>query len=393
MCWPTVSKNSGFNVAVRLREQPSGWPALLSRQMILAAWLPTLLITLLHYLTGPEYHWLHDILRRLYYLPIILAAFAQGLRGGLITSGCIAAAYAPHAFTHLMHMDPAHTLEKVLELLLYGVVGGVSGLLVDRERVRQRELTATTHKLSQSLEDQQRTSDQLVRAGRLAALGELVAGIAHEIKNPIHSLRGTAEVIDPVVPQDIPQRRMWELHRGELDRLEQVAERFLSFARPAPLEQKKIDLMSVIQRTQELISAQARQKQVEVHADPPPEEINTWVMADEQQLIQVLLNICLNALQSMGDSGGVIDFSISRTTRGRQEYLLVSIANSGPPIPDEDIERIFDPFVTNKSEGVGLGLSIASRIVEQHGGFIEPHNLEGGRGVRFDLLLPITPEP
>lgn len=370
--------------------RPSGWAELLSTHMLLAAWLPTLLITLLHYLTGPEYHWMHDILRRLYYLPIILAAFAQGLRGGLITAACVAAAYAPHAFTHLMQMDPANTLEKVLELLLYGVVGGVTGVLVDRERRRQRELATTTHQLSQALEDQRRTSDQLVRAGRLAALGELVAGIAHELKNPIHSLRGTAEVVDPLIPRDLPQRRMWELHQGELDRLERVAEMFLNFARPAPLEQREIDLVAVIERTEELISAQARQSTVEVRVDPPPGELNTRVMADEQQLIQVLLNICLNALQSLGESGGVITFAVSRCPRGRQEFLLVSITNSGPPIPDEDLERIFDPFVTSKSAGAGLGLSIASRIVEQHGGFIEPHNLEGGVGVRFDLLLPVN---
>jgi signal transduction histidine kinase len=360
--------------------------------MLLAVWAPLTLITVFHYLTSPEWHWFHDILRRLYYLPIILAAFAAGLRGGLLAALITVVAYSPHAFTHVGHHDPALPLEKVLELGLYLVVGGVTGLLVDRERQRHRELR-------EALAAQERTADQLIRAGRLAALGELVAGIAHEVKNPLHTLRGTAEVVDPLVPETSPERRLWKLHLQELDRLQQVADRFLSFARPAPLERRPVPPLQLLERTRDLIAAQARKQQVEVavqspdHRGPPglggarplPE-----VPADEQQLIQVLLNIALNALQAIGERGhGEIRLAATTASRGGRDYVVLGVQNDGPAVPEADLERIFDPFVTGKSEGVGLGLSIAARIVEQHEGFIEMRNLQQGPGVAFSVWLPL----
>ncbi len=366
----------------------AGWASLLTRHLLLTAWLPAAAITVLHYITGPEYHWLHDVLRRLYYLPILFAAFSAGLRGGLVLAAVVALAYSPHAFTHLMHMDPAHTLEKVLELMIYFVVGGVAGLLVDRERRRSLEATAATARAKQALEEQRRTADQLVRAGRLAALGELVAGIAHEIKNPLHGLRGTAEVVDPVVPADAPQRRMWELHLKELARLETVSERFLSFARPMPLEREQTDLFEVAERTVELVAAQARQQDVEVTVRRPDAETPREVFADHQQLTQVLLNISLNALQAM-DTGGAVTLSLAGQVRGGKDLCVVRVENDGPAIPAGELEHIFDPFVTTKSDGAGLGLSIAARIVEQHDGYIEVENLEDDRGVAFSVLLPV----
>jgi signal transduction histidine kinase len=354
--------------------------------MLLLAWLPMALITALHYSTGDHHHWAHDVLRRLYYLPIILAAFFSGLRGGIVLSVSVAVAYSPHAFTHLMHMDPAHTLEKVLELALYLVVGSVTGLLVDRERRRQLQLHEALGRLQASLEEQRSMGEQLVRSGRLAALGELVAGIAHEIKNPLHALQGTAEVVDVAVAEDAPQRRMWELHLKEIERLGAVAERFLSFARPTPLEPVQVDLVQIVERTRELVAAQAHKQEVVLELEPPPKG-DRVVRADAQQLSQVLLNICLNALQAM-EGGGTIRLAVGATRRGNADYKSITVENDGQPIEGDNLERIFDPFVTTKSEGVGLGLSIASRIVEQHGGFIEVRNLEGGAGVAFEVLLP-----
>ena len=376
MFWLTAWKSMGSTVADSSRR-----PGLFTPQMWLLVWLPTVAITTLHYATGPELHWLHDVLRRLYYLPILLAAFSAGLRGGVAAALLVVAAYAPHAFTHLAHQDPAHTLEKVLELVLYLVVGGVSGTLVDRERRRMVQLQA-------ALEEQRATADQLVRAGRLAALGELVAGIAHEIKNPLHALQGTAEVVQEAIQQDAPQARMWELHRAELDRLGQVADRFLSFARPTAPDRHTCDLGEVVEGTRELLAAQARQQGVEVQPRRDEEEA-AEVKADAGQLTQVLLNIGLNALSAIHASGqgGKVGYALSSGHRGGTDYWVVTVENDGPPIPEDDLERIFDPFVTTKEQGVGLGLSIASRIVEQHGGFIEVRNRTQG-GVAFEVFLP-----
>jgi signal transduction histidine kinase len=366
--------------------------SLLSPYVLLTAWAPVAVITILHYATGEEVRWFHDILRRLYYLPILFAAFAAGLRGGLTLALAVALLYSPHAFTHVAHTDPAGGLEKALELLLYVVVGVVGGVLVDRERAGQRALVAAKARLEQALEAQRRTADQLVRAGRLAALGELVAGIAHEIKNPLHALKGTAEVVDAAIPADARQRRMWEVHVKELDRLAAVSERFLSFARPSPPEPRPVDLRDLLERARELLAAQARKQKVEVIVDEAAREQEAEVVVDEQQIAQVLVNIGINALQAVGDEGGLVRLGLEAARRSGVGYWGVSVVNSGPPIPDTDLERIFDPFVTAKAEGIGLGLSIASRIAEQHGGFIEARNLDERRGVAFDLFLPREPE-
>ena len=121
----------------------SPWRALIDWRAGVGVWLPLLAITALHYGTPAEHHWVHDVARRLYYLPIVLAAFLAGLRGGLLLALLSSALYLPHAFPHLHHMDPAPALEKFLELVLYVAVGSIGGVLVDRERterLRQQDL-------------------------------------------------------------------------------------------------------------------------------------------------------------------------------------------------------------------------------------------------------------
>jgi signal transduction histidine kinase len=178
--------------------------ALFTARMVLTAWLPCLAITALHYGSPVHHGWLHEVLRRLYYLPILFAAFSEGLRGGITLSVFAAAVYFPHAFTGLVSRDPADALVKGLEILLYNIVAVVAGLLVDRERGERRKQERLARELSEALAEQRRIEAQLIRAGRLGALGELTAGIAHEIKNPLHALKGTAEILRDVVPPDAP---------------------------------------------------------------------------------------------------------------------------------------------------------------------------------------------
>jgi Signal transduction histidine kinase, nitrogen specific len=193
--------------------------------VLLGAWLPVVLITVLHYGLGGHLHWVHDVLRRTYYLPIVVGAVLSGMRGGLGVAAVACLVYLPHAFV-LEHLaDPAAGLEKALEMVIYLGVGGVAGWLSDREARRHAQLRA-------ALAEQRRLTRELARASRLSALGELVAGIAHEIKNPLHALAGTAEVVDPLIPAEAEERRLWELHVSEIGRLGRTAERFLGFARP-----------------------------------------------------------------------------------------------------------------------------------------------------------------
>ncbi|MCP4680212.1 MAG: hypothetical protein GY854_32910 [Deltaproteobacteria bacterium] len=354
---------------------PKAAGQLLSPGMIVGVWLPIVAITAFHYGTSHEHHWVHDILRRAYYLPIVVAAIRSGLLGGLIGAFTVTVAYLPHAFIMPHHFDPARGLEKALEIVLYFIVAAVAGYLSDLERRRRAEL-------QRSLDEQQTLASQLVRAGRLSALGEVVAGIAHEIKNPLHSLAGTAEIIDPLISKDAEERRMWEIHREEINRLGRVSEQFLSFARPAPIDMIPLDLRAVAKRVIELIGAQARQNDIEISADLPGEEV--MVQGDLDQLAQVGLNIAVNATKAIGDGGGKMSIQVGSRTRQGKEMAYLGIENDGPLIDEDELEHLFDPFHSG-DDGTGLGLSISARIAEQHGGYIDVEN--AGIGVRFSLHL------
>jgi signal transduction histidine kinase len=375
---------AGFAKSVREDLRP-----IFSRRMLLAAWLPCLVITALHYRTGAQHPEVHDVLRRLYYLPILFAAFSGGARGAVAVSVFASLVYLPHAFTRLLVQDPGDALDKGLEIVLYNIVAVVAGLLVDRERRERIEQQRLARRLGEALAGQQRTEAQLIRAGRLGALGELTAGIAHEIKNPLHGLKGTAEILRDAIPDTAPERRMLELHISEIDRLGRTADRFLSFAKPLDADRRPLDPGELVDRVASLVSPQARGEGVEVRVGPWEGERIPPVLGDPELLTQLLLNIALNGVQAMSPAGGgILSFTLRAEGREGREHLLFGISNTGPPIPEDRLERIFDPFFTTKDEGTGLGLSICSRIADQHEGILEVRNLPGGEGVEFTLNLP-----
>ena len=358
-------------------------------RMLLSAWVPCLVITVLHYRTGAEHDWVHGVLRRLYYLPILFAAFSGGLRGGVTVSVFASIVYLPHAFTSLLVQDPADALEKGLEILLYNIVAVVAGMLVDRERRERRQQERLATRLGDALEEQRRMEAQLIRAGKLGALGEMTAGIAHEIKNPLHALKGTAEILRDAVPEGVPERRMLELHIAEIDRLGQTADRFLSFARRIPASLRPVEAKPLVDRVVSLVSTQARQEGVDTVVEASAAPDLPRVTGDPDLLVQLLLNIALNGVQAMAPGGGgTLTFSLGTERQGGKEYVRVRVANTGPPIPEGNLERIFDPFHTTKDGGTGLGLSICSRIADEHGGTLAVRNLPEGGGVEFSLVLP-----
>jgi len=360
-----------------------------SRRMLITAWLPCLVITVLHYRTGAHHAWGHDILRRLYYLPILFAAFSGGARAGVSVSVFASLVYLPHAFTRLLVQDPGDALEKGLEVLLYNIVAVVAGLLVDQERREREKQEKLARELGEALAEQRRMEAQLIRAGRLGALGELTAGIAHEIKNPLHTLKGTAEILRDAIPESAPERRMLELHISEIDRLGQTADRFLSFARPIDADRKSVDALSLVERVTDLVSTQARKDGVETSVEPPGPAPIPRVFGDPDLLAQLLLNVALNGVQAMAPTGGGhLTFSVGTSRQGEKERVTIRARNDGPPIPEDALERIFDPFFTTRNDGTGLGLSICSRIADQHDGALTVRNLPGGRGVEFSLSLP-----
>jgi len=358
---------------------------LFAREMLMLAWLPVLIIGAFHYATGSHHHWVHDVLRRLYYVPILFAAFSRGSAGGLSVAAFASLTYAPHAFLMMPGgQDPGTTLNKLLEIVLYNVIGGVAGVLASREAARRRQA-------ERAFEEHRRMADQLVRAGRLAALGELVAGVAHEIKNPLHTIRGTAEIVDEIVPRDRDETRMWTLLRQEVARLERIAERFLSFARPSEPLLSRQALGEVYERIGELVVARGHQAPgVGIEIAPLDERLcRRPVEVDRDQLAQVALHIVGNALAAMRGSG-LLRLSAALREGAAGEWIVLRLENDGPVIAEEDLERIFDPFCTRSDEGTGLGLAIAERISEAHGGHIEVENTGVERGVAFSVVIPVA---
>jgi signal transduction histidine kinase len=347
-------------------------------------------ITALHYLTGIQKAQFHDIYRRLYYIPIVLGGLWFTLRGGLGTAIAVSILFAPHVVFQWGH-HPTADPEQYLEILLYNVIGFLTGFLAERERIQKTRHQKAALRLEESyakLRDQAdlilEIEEQLRRADRLSALGELSAGMAHEIRNPLGSIRGTAEILqDGIDPAD----KRYEFTRiliKEVDRLNRVVEDFLRFARPAPVERGRFDVNETLREVLILTRQPALKNgvQTELAAGPVP-----LLPGDREQLKQAFLNLVLNALQAMPDGG-----TLTIGTETADGQLRIRFADTGQGIPQENLERIFNPFFTTRQEGTGLGLAITHRIVQGHGGRIEVQS-RLGEGTTFMVVLPLAEDP
>jgi two-component system sensor histidine kinase HydH len=225
---------------------------------------------------------------------------------------------------------------------------------------------------------------EVARRQRLATLGDMAAAVSHEVRNPLNAIsmglqRLRAEFRPTAEPADYD--RVIELVGGEVRRLNTLVEEFLTLARPPVLNPAPLRLGDLIEEVAELIEPEARQMGVRVErrvpADLPP------LVADHDRLTQVLLNLARNALEAMPDGGTL------RLDAGRAPHALtIAVVDSGPGIPPEVRERIFEPYYTTKAKGLGLGLPIARQIVEAHGGTIAAAPATGS-GTRFVLTLPL----
>ena len=344
-----------------------------------------LLITALHYLTTTQKVGAHDVYRRLYYVPIVLGGLWFALRGGILTSILASLLYMPHVLFHWQH-HPSIALEQYLEIVLYNVIGGLTGFLAQREqqqRIRYQKAAETLENSYQKLREQAdqiiEIEEQLRRADRLSALGELSAGMAHEIRNPLGSIRGTAEILRDGVAPDDPKQEFAEILVREVDRLNRVLEDFLRFARPDPVEVGRFVLQHVIGDVLDLTRQQAVRNNVDVAAKLGDE---IEIPGQGEQVKQAFLNLVLNALQAM-PNGGALEVSL----RVLPQEVQVLFSDSGPGIAPEDRERIFNPFVTTRDSGTGLGLAITQRIIQGHGGRIMLDS-RPGEGACFTVCLP-----
>ncbi|HEY5548304.1 MAG TPA: ATP-binding protein [Coriobacteriia bacterium] len=465
-----------------------------------------IVITLLHTFTGgPEGTQFHEFYRRLYYLPILYAAFVFGMKGGLVAALASAILYAPWGesggirplfllaaddgfeivmylvmgvlFGRLRDLEERKTRdlrqvsarledayraleERAMQLIaiqdytqsiLRSVTSGVitvgpdasvatvnpaaerilgiaedvvtarplpaifrddGGLTVDVRKVLEGRIPRTMRDVRlvtvdgkvvhaqvsvsrmrdiggrklgavvtvEDVSDVKSLTEQLIRADRLAAMGELTAGVAHEVRNPLGIIRASVQLMEDAECSRERVSEAAEVIKQEIDRLDRVIKALLDFGRPAAPTLRPVAVSQVLEDValfSRTFASRARVKIVERYSEDAPD-----VMADPEQLKQVFVNLISNAVQAMPGGG-----TLTIETGADDGFVFVRFRDTGPGISEGVRDKIFDPFVSTRNDGTGLGLTIVHRIVDEHDGHIEVSS-EPGDGTTFTVWLP-----
>ena len=256
-----------------------------------------------------------------------------------------------------------------------------------RLQVTISQLRSTQMELRARMEAQRSAENRLIQAAKLAAVGEMAAGIAHELNNPLTSVTGFAELVLEEMPQESESRKDLETVMREALRARDVVRRLLDFARQSESTRARASLNEVVQDVVALSKHLIHTSGIELKIDL--EKNLPWVLVDANQMKQVLINLVHNALQAMPD-GGDMEIKTSVASRHSRDWITVSVQDTGVGIPHFDQARIFEPFYTTKGNqgGTGLGLSVTYGIITDHGGQIEVLS-QPGAGAKFTVWLPL----
>ena len=224
--------------------------------------------------------------------------------------------------------------------------------------------------------------EEVERNHRLATVGRLAAGVAHEIRNPLSSIKGFATYFKERYPEVPEDQHIADIMIQEVDRLNRVVTQLLEFARPVSISRKQIPLKEFIVDSLKLVERQAAESDVALEADLP--ESGAAARLDPDKLNQVLLNLYLNAIEAMA-GGGRITVSLEKDKQ--KHRIEIRVSDTGASIPESELAHIFDPYFTTKTTGTGLGLAIAHNIIQGHGGEIRVENRPGA-GTTFRILIP-----
>jgi len=227
----------------------------------------------------------------------------------------------------------------------------------------------------------QDNQERLVRAEKLAAVGEITAKVAHEIKNPLTSIGGFTRSIYRGMSFDDANRKYLEVILQEVERLEGILHDLLSFAHPSAPEKMKRNINEIIEKSILVLSGEVDKNRIVLDLHLLPDLPDVWY--DARQLKQVFLNLFKNAVQAMS-KGGKLRIESQRTDK----WVCVSVMDTGMGIPQENMSKLFLPFFTTKSEGSGLGLPVSHQILKDHDGYIDVSSQEGV-GTNFMVYLPI----
>jgi signal transduction histidine kinase len=283
-------------------------------------------------------------------------------------------------------LTPSGEVELGIRILFFFFAALLVNQFVMENRRRLKESQTLSETLAESNRQLKLAQEEARRSERLAALGQLSAGLAHEIRNPLGVIKGSAEMLNQKLQGNTPlAQELAGYISSEVNRLNALVARFLEFARPSRLQLQAVSPAALVDRALDAVHAQFPEASIAVerrYADDLPQ-----IQADEQLCEQVFVNLICNAYEAMNGAGGKLSVSIAPASVESVPGVAVEIQDSGPGVPAELREQIFNPFFTSKESGVGLGLSIVAKIVDDHRGAIRLKS-QPGEGACFHVFLP-----
>jgi len=270
-------------------------------------------------------------------------------------------------------------LERELGRIDIGPGGDLPGL--------EQQVQTVSTQITEVVDQLHEARREVIRAERLAAVGELAAGVAHELRNPLTSVKLLIQTAAQRPRDRAWTDRQYQVVQEEITRMEKTIQGLLDFARPPELHRLRHDLRDTLRRAVNLMEGRAKQEQVTISADLPIGPV--LVEGDPEQLHQVFVNLFLNGIEAM-TQGGAMSVAIQPSQDGKGACRVV-FRDSGSGIPESVMQRIFEPFITSKERGTGLGLAVSRRIVEEHRGRLTAANQPGG-GAVFVVELPSIAE-
>ena len=323
----------------------------------------------------------------IFYLPVITAAVSYDAWGTLIWTTIASAAYCSYLYPALQEYDLS--AGGIAELTIRILFFFLAAIIVNRFAVENRHQVRRYQQLAEELEKTnqrlERIQAEARRSERLAALGQLSAGLAHEIRNPLAVIKGSAEMLHQKLEASSPlASELAGYISSEVNRLSALVTRFLDFARPLHLELRPKSVAEVVERALKSVAARPNGPPIQVEREFKPNL--PLVSLDEDFSEQVFVNLAQNAYDAMAN-GGTLRVTIATGQRDRASGVEVRFADTGPGVPADMREQIFNPFVTTKKTGVGLGLAIVSKIMDEHHGSVRFEENKGG-GSCFAVFFP-----
>jgi two-component system sensor histidine kinase HydH len=328
----------------------------------------------------------------IYYLPVVTAALYCGTIQTLLWTLLASAAYCSYLYPAMQEYEI--TPESLGYLALRILFFFLAAMVVNRFARQSSHQTEMYRDLAERLAETNRRLEQAQaearRSERLAALGQLSAGLAHEIRNPLGVIKGSAEMLtQKLQASDELARELAGYISTEVNRLSALVTEFLDFARPLHAQPRPADLIALLDRVIQTVAARFMSANITVERHY--ESNLPLVPLDESLCEQAFLNLVQNAFEAMQeqDNAGTLRVVVERARWHEEDGVQLVLADTGPGVKEELREEIFNPFVTTKKSGVGLGLSIVSKIIDGHYGSIHVENAVGG-GAAFTLFFPLT---